>query len=217
MRRLILLSLAAVAFPLAAPRVLAGQGVGVGVRAGTVGVGMDVGVSILPPLTFRVGVGSFPFEYNREVEGIDYRASAPGVNALVGADLNLLGPLRLTGGVLYRSKPFEGRARVEAGDEVGDYTVPQDGHIDAVLRMRRVSPYLGIGFGRLTGGTGLYVDLAVAHSGDPDLTLRGSDNLEATPGFQENLERERERALDEFPSPVLYPVVQVGFRIGVGW
>lgn len=209
--------LPALALPLALPASLSAQGVGVGVRAGTAGMGVDVGVTVLPPLTFRAGLGSIPYSYETTVEGIDYRASSPGVHAMVGADLNLLGPLRLTGGILYRSSPFEGRARVEAGTEVGDYTVPEEGTIDAELDLRTFSPYLGIGLGRLTGGFGVYLDLAVAHSGDPDLRMRGSDNLESAPGFQENLERERQRALDEIPSPVLFPLVQIGVRFGVGF
>jgi hypothetical protein len=207
----------ATALCVALPTTLSAQGVGVGVRAGTAGVGVDVGVTVLPPLTLRAGLGSFPYHYETTVDGIEYRVGSPGVHAMVGADLNLLGPLRLTGGLLYRSEPFEGRARVEAGTEVGDYTVPEDGTIDATLGLRRVSPFLGIGFGRLTAGFGLYADLAVAHSGDPDLRMRGSANLESTPGFQENLERERQRALDELPSPVLYPLLQVGVRFGVGF
>lgn len=211
------LCVALLAVALAAPASLAAQGVGVGVRAGSVGVGVDVGVTLLPPLTLRAGVGSFPFSYNTEVEGIRYRASAPGVNALVGGDMQVLGPFRIMGGVLYRSKPFHGRARLEAGDEVGDYRVPEDGHIDAELSFRRLSPYMGIGLGRLTRGFGMYLDVAVAHSGDPDLRFQGSGNLEASPGFSENLERERRQALEQVPRPVLYPVVQVGMRLGLGF
>jgi len=212
---LLALSLAVLLAGTAVPPPLSAQEVGVGLRVGSAGLGGDVGVSVGPRLTVRGGVGILPGEYTTTVEEIDYAVSAPGVNGLAGVDLHLAGPLRLTGGLLYRSRPFTGSAAIRAGTEVGEMTVPEDGRIEADFRFRTLSPYAGIGLGRLTGGVGLYLDLAVAMGGAPELTMRASDNLNAVPGFQENLERERRSVLDELPRQLLYPVVQVGVKIGL--
>lgn len=193
------------------------QGIGLGVRGGSAGLGADLGVALGPRLTMRGGLGFFPGEYTATMEEIDYTVSAPGVNGLTGVDLHLLGPFRLTGGVLYRSRPFAGLASIRAGTRVGEMTVPEDGRIEADLRFRSLSPFAGVGLGALTRGTGLYLDVAVAMSGAPDLTLRASDNLNALPGFEENLERERRNILDELPRRVLYPVVQLGVKAGIGF
>jgi hypothetical protein len=63
---------------------------------------------------------------------------------------------------------------------------------------------------------GVYLDVAVAFTGDPDLTLEASGPITQQPSFQAELEREQARAQEDLDSYYRYwPLLSFGVRFGV--
>jgi hypothetical protein len=209
---------AAVAGALAPAAAQVPGGLAVSVKAGTAGVGGEVAVPMSPRLALRGGLGWLPIEYHGTYAEQRYRIEPPGTYLTVGADLTLLGPLRLMGGFLRRSEPVRFDADLEGESRVGDQTYTAEGRLQGEVRSATTAPYLGLGLGRTVGsGLGVYLDLAVAFTGDPELDLDASGPITEAPGFQADLERERTRAQAELDAYYRYwPVISLGVRIGLG-
>lgn len=202
------------------------QGIGVGAKIGTLGYGVDAGLALNSRVTLRGGIAFSPEELpfaniipTDDVGGLDYTILVPTTTLQAGVDIKLLGPLKLMGGVIYRTEDLRARADVSGSYEIGTQTYTETGEILATLDQNEILPYAGIGFGTVSGsGIGLYVDLAIAYSGEADVVMTASENLEAIPGFTTELQREADEFQDELPSLAknLYPVLQVGVRFGLG-
>lgn len=199
-----------------APAAVSAQGIGVGAKVGTMGIGADVGLALNDAVVLRGGLGYFPIDYDLEADDITYGLSLPGINGMLGVDFHVLGPLKLMGGLFYKSDGLEGSASVSAGDEIGDLVLTESGTVTANLGLGTVSPYVGLGLGKLVGGFGFYLDVAVAFTGEPDLTLTASDNLNAIPDFTQELEQERQNFLEDVPDNIPYPIIQLGVKFGLG-
>lgn len=205
----------------AAPATLAAQNgpdFGVAVRGGTTGVGPEVSLRLTDRIALRSALGWLPYEYESSYDDTRYTVTPPGRYLSVTADLSIVGPLRLTGGLLHRSGPITFDADLEGGSQVGDGTYSSTGRLEGEVRSAETAPYLGLGLGRAAGpGFGLYVDLAVAFIGDPDLVLEASGPITENPGFESDLERERMRAEDDLDTYYRYwPIVSLGVRLPVG-
>lgn len=193
--------------------------VGLGLRVGTAGVAADVGVAVPGPFIVRAGVGtSLISAVESRVENIPYRVEFPSILAMAGVDLAVLGPLRLSGGVFWRSEGFSGEAEVDGSTQVGDEWYSGSGTFRVDLDgERRLAPYAGFGFsspGR--GGWGVYADVAVAFIGDPALALEAEGPITDAPGFQEQLELERRRAQDDIRDRSytrFWPILSLGMKV----
>lgn len=207
---------ASLAHPVALTAQAPGQ-VSVALKAGTVGVGGDVAFALTDRLTLRGGLGLLSIAYDGTFDDHDYRIEPPARYLTLGADLHLLGPLRLIGGLLHRSDPVRFESDLEGSVEIGDQTYTSEGSLNGEVESADLAPYLGLGLGRSVGrGLGIYLDVAVAFTGDPDLTLEASGPITQQPGFQAELERERARAEEDLDSYYRHwPVLSFGVRLGV--
>ena len=201
-----------------APAGLAAQGLSVGAKIGTVGVGGEAALGLTPNLTIRGGIGFMPFDFESDIEDIDYSVEPPGMFMTAGVDLKLVGPLRLMGGFLYRSEGIAFAADVSGSTEVGDETFTSNGTLEGLVDSSTLSPYLGIGIGHAPGsGVGVFLDMAVAFTGDPTLELSATGPISQEPGFAAELERERSRAEEDLGQYYRYwPILSFGIRFGIG-
>jgi hypothetical protein len=209
-----------------APAGLAAQGLGVAAKIGTLGYGVDAGLALSGPLVLRAGVAFSPEELpfanllpTDDIGGFDYDILVPTTTFMAGVDLHVLGPLKLMGGVIYRTEDLALRSDVSGTYDIGGDTYSTDGQIQFTLDQSEILPYVGIGFGKLVGnGIGIYADIAVAYSNEADIVASASDNLLAIPGFQASLQNEVDDFTTDLPSAVeqFYPVVQIGLRFGLG-
>lgn len=119
-------------------------------------------------LTLRADISTIG-NWDRDVtkDGLDYKGSAKLNRAALLADYHVNPSFRLTGGVTYNDMrvDLDTQGRNELVD-IGDTTVlltPAD-RVEAEVRFPRVTPYIGIGFGRHTGAPGWSVvaDLGVS-------------------------------------------------------
>jgi hypothetical protein len=185
----------------------AAHGAGIGVRAGTTGVGADVAWGLAPTLSARVGYSAL--KWNQDVEtssGIEYDGKLKLSNVNTFVDFHPLGPVfRITGGFLFNDNKYDVRAARSGGTLSG-----------TVEAGRSTAPYLGIGWGNVSGaGVNFYADIGVVFMGSPKATLRAiCSPSPACTALQNEAAAEQRRLEDELKDFKHYPVLNLGLTIG---
>ena len=206
-----------------APLPVAGQGFGLGAHAGLNGFGADAGVGLNSRVVLRGGVSVVPDDYfltnllPADVSGVDYEVRLPQRTLRLGLDLHILGPLRLMGGVIHRNQDLIAEAMVTQSIDIGGTTYTQSGMVQATLDQSSLMPFGGIGFGNLSSGFGLYMDIGVAYSSEAAVVMSASGELATAPGIDDSLQQEADEFLSDAP-PILkhlYPLVQIGLKFGL--
>ena len=211
-----------VAASLLVPAGLVGQGLGIGAHAGTNGFGVDVGLGT-SRVVIRAGASIVPESYfltdliPSDISGVAYEVALPKRTMRAGLDLHILGPLKLTGGVMHRSDDLVARAAVVQTIDLGGTTFTQSGSVEARLEQSPLVPYVGIGLGNLSSGFGLYLDIGVSYSSESTVVMSAFGDLASAPGINEALQREADQFLADAPDLMtqLYPTVQIGLKFGL--
>lgn len=186
---------------------------GVGVKAGTLGIGLEARWD--PPIPWfdlRVGLNQYDFDDDGGYSGINYDATLVLDNYYLTGNFKIpLSPFRFTLGAFSN------------GNEMQMSSVdPLDGSwgnaagLTSVTSFSSTSPYAGVGFDfEVFGKAGLNLDFGVLWQGDPNVTLdiTNFDNL--SPAEQAliapRLEQERLEIEDDFSDLKAWPVVSLGF------
>jgi len=200
------------------PGALAAQGVGLGARAGTLGLGGEVAIEVTPSLVVRGGLGIVPFEPSMTFSDVDVSLKLPTVYN-VGVDLYLNGAVRVGGGILFRSGDPELKGEFNTSQDIGGTTfTPQElGTLTGVLDAKNRAPYVLLGFGRHTAeGTGLFLDLGIVVTGEPDVRLSASGGtLSDDPSTVDALRLEAADFEDDMRSYLkIWPILSLGIRFG---
>ena len=184
------------------------QAAGVGLRAGTTGVGVDVAWGIAPTLSARVGYSALKWSHDVETSTVDYdgKLKLSNVNGMI--DFHPLGPLfRLTGGVILNDNKYDVRDTNLGGRLSG-----------SVEAGRSAAPYLGIGWGTVAGaGINFYADIGIMFMGSPKASL-AADCASLSAGdcasLRSRVATEEQRLEDELKRLKYYPVFNLGLTIG---
>jgi hypothetical protein len=210
----------AAAVSASAPARAAAQTAGIGIRAGTLGLGADIAVALTERVVARGGIGVSPIDPDATFSEIDVTAELPTwYNA--GLDFYLNGAVRLGAGVLLKPSDPTLRGVFTQDQEIGGQTfTPQEiGTLIGVINSRGPAPYVLIGFGKhTTPGTGLYVDFGVALMGEPqfELDARGGTLNSQSGAFRDALDREAQEFEDDAAAYLrFWPILNLGLRIGV--
>ncbi len=191
---------------------------GIAIHVGTLGVGADIATSFGPRIGLRSGFNFFPTDIDATVSDVPYQIDLASPTFTAMLDLYLLGPLRLSGGVVYTTDDI-----VLAGEITGTvdingtmYSPAEAGILTGTILTKELSPYAGIGLGNPARSRfGFFLDLGVAFHGTPGFTLTavgGSANT--LPQFQSDLAAEAQSIQDDLVNITVYPVVTIGFSIG---
>jgi len=170
-------SAALVALALAAiPQSLAAQPLGVGVRGGTWGVGAESALDVSAALVLRGGIGYHVFEPEVEMAAVDWALELRGPWYNVGLDAYLNPAMRVGAGVLFKPRDPHIAASLDGPVSVGgrDFTADELGSLIGRVDSGTRRPYLLVGFGRHTRGSGLFLDLGVLWFGDPEVLLESN-------------------------------------------
>ena len=74
-----------------------------------------------------------------------------------------------------------------------------------------------IGFGKIaSSGIGLYLDVGAAFVGEYDLTVTSTGTFKDLPAFKTDLDEQRAKWEDDINKYKIYPMVNLGLRIGFG-
>ncbi len=194
---------------------------GIGVKAGTLGIGVEGRWSPLPWVDVRVGVNSYDYDDDGVQAGIDYNATLALDSVYATGNFRFpLSPLRLTAGAFSNGNEFLMQSR-ESGNSAFDiggstFNAADVGVLQGVTSFDSTAPYLGIGFDfEVFGKVGLNLDLGVLWQGDPDVTLDATGLASAPPAVQAELaaalEAERLELEDELDDFKAWPVISLGF------
>jgi hypothetical protein len=186
----------------------AAQAAGIGVRAGTTGIGADVAFGILPTLSARVGYSALKWGHDVETSNVDYdgRLELSNLNGMI--DFHPLGPIfRITGGVILNENKYDVRGERFGGSIRG-----------TVEPGRSAAPYLGIGWGTVAGtGINFYADLGVMFMGSPKARLSancGGLSAGTCASLQNEVAAEEARLEDELKRFKYFPVLNIGLTVG---
>lgn len=205
------------------------QDIGIGLRAGTTGVGAEIGLGLTGKINVRGHFSTFSYGYTETTTDSDPNLTVDG-DAGLGAmmaflDLHPFGnSFRLTGGIGKNNFDVSATGRaIDAvcfGDLVGatcdgkSFSADKLGSLTgSVTYASSMHPYMGIGFGSLGNGDSFVTflfDLGVFYTGAPEIDLE-NDGL-----FRPTTEPENLQVLnDGFESFTWYPVLSIGigFRL----
>jgi hypothetical protein len=210
-----ILSAALVIFP-----AVAAADTSIGVRAGTLGLGVELSYPISQSFGLRVNVDSYKYSRSFNQQEIDYDGKAT---------------LR-TGSLLFDWYPFANNFRISAGpmyngNKVGltgkptggtftindvTYQASDVGSLDGQVTFKKYVPYAGIGYGRPIGtGFSLTFDLGVVFQGTPQAALSAtcgptSVNTPLCTQLQNDVAAQQAEANDKLKNYRYYPVLAVG-------
>ena len=201
------------------PRSASAQ-VGVGVRVGTLGLGADVAFAMSPNVQLRGGVGIQPVNPTFTISDIQYTVNLPSSFINVGLDLFPTGGgFRVGGGVLYKPDDTSIGGTLSGAVDIGGRSYPGSdvGTLIGAVSSKSMAPYVMIGFGKhASRGIGLFLDVGAAFVGEQTLTLTANGLVASGAQFKADLESQRMDTEDSLNKLKIYPMVNLGLRIGVG-
>jgi hypothetical protein len=196
---------------------------GVGVRAGTTGIGADVAVEVLPTLSARVGYSYLSFSTSVDSSEVEYDAKPKLSNGNLFLDWSPLGPFRITGGLILNDNKVDVTGVPTGGTFTLNgvvYPAAAIGSLSGTVKSgKSAAPYLGIGYGNVSGaGVNFYFDLGVMFQGNPKATLTATCGP-ALPAaqcsqLQSNAAAEAIDLQDSIKNFKYFPVASFGVTIG---
>ncbi len=199
----------------------ANSDVGVGFKAGTLGIGVEGRWSPLPWLDVRLGGNRYDYDGSDSYAGIEYDAVFAMDNYYLTGNFRFpLSPFRVTAGAFANnnelqmtSKDSEGIDFVFAGQ---NYSSSDFGALQSTTTFDERSPYLGVGYDfEIFGKVGLNLDFGVLWQGEPavDLAFTGLDSVPVDLQGQllDALELERQELEDDVSDYKAWPVISLGF------
>jgi hypothetical protein len=191
----------------------AAHATGIGLRAGTTGVGADFGWAVAPTLGGRVGLSGMTWNTHVDTSEVRYDAKAKLLNLNLFLDWSPAGPFRISGGFI----PNKNKIDLTGEPNSGSSAFPPGSSLNGTVKPdRSFAPYLGVGYGNVwTKGVNFYFDLGVMFQGSPkvDLTLNCAPSAACTAG-QGRVEAERQRIQDKVDRYKYFPVANIGVTIG---
>jgi hypothetical protein len=194
------------------------QAAGVGLRAGTTGVGGDVGWNLAPMLDARVGYSALSFGHTLNSTDVRYDAKLRLSNLNTFVDFSpFIGPFRFTGGLIANNNKYD-LAGTGTSYRINGrtYSASEVGLSGTVKSGRSIAPYLGIGYGNVARlGVNFYFDVGIMFMGSPKASLVASCGGSANCAqLRSDLNAEQARLQDDLNRFKYYPVANIGLTIG---
>jgi hypothetical protein len=196
---------------------------GVGIRAGTTGLGGDIGFDLVPTLSARVGYSYLNYSTDIDVTDVNYDSKLKLSNASFLLDWSPLGPFRITAGIIANDNKIDVTGTPSGGTfTINGVTYPAAavGSLTGQIKTgNSAAPYLGIGYGNVAGaGVNFYFDLGVMFQGSPKATLTGTCGTGLPPALcaqlQSDVAAEAVRLQEDVNRFKYYPVANIGVTIG---
>ncbi|NTU58851.1 MAG: hypothetical protein HGB00_08055 [Chlorobiaceae bacterium] len=209
---------AAALFLCATPSAFAGTGdVAIGIKGGTLGIGGEVTMNLVPNLNIRSGYNAFNYSGNASKSDIDYDYELKLQTIPVLVDLYPFSDsgFRISSGILVNNNEVTATAKPQSSYKIGDlsYNPAQLGILTGKIDFNNVAPYAGIGWGNAVGknsSLSLTCDLGVMFQGTPKVSLLASGPIASDPTFQSELAKEVTKVKDSTDNINYYPVISIG-------
>ncbi len=206
---------------------------GIGLRASSLGVGIEAATAVTRKSNFRAGFNAFSYTYDLDKDGINYAATLSLRSVELHYDQYLFGGFHVSPGVLiWDDNHASATASAPGGTsfDLGDTqyfsspTNPMSGN--GTLRFaHKVAPELLIGFGNLLPRSrhfAINFEFGVAYQGTPTVNLNLSGNacatatgvgcqpIATTPSIQSNLVSEQNKINHDIRNAKFWPIVALG-------
>jgi hypothetical protein len=187
----------------------------VGARAGTGGLGAEVGVRIIPTIVVR-GIGQgYSFDYKETISGIAYSGTAD--LGSFGAQVDFRPPLipfYATAGIFANNNKFDFSATPTGTVNVGTttYQSSQVGTLTSKATFDDVAYFGGFGLKLGLGPIEAALEGGIYYQGDPNVVFAASGPLASNPAFQADLEREKAKIVDKLDNAKYWPMITLQAR-----
>ncbi len=189
--------------------------VGMGVKGGTLGGGMEITTGLTESINARVGFNTYSYSTSGTESDIDYDVDFNLQTTSAILDWHpFKGTFRLSAGYVFNNNTIEMTGKPTNGIdyEIGgtEYSLDSlDGEVEFTS-----GAYVGMGWGNAGRGKGFGMNFEIGafYQGSPDLTLtaKGSSSVVDDPDFKRDLAREEADAQDDIAEYEWYPVISLG-------
>jgi hypothetical protein len=194
------------------------EGIALGLKAGSLGAGLDLTVGLAPVINLRVGVQGFSFSRTFTEQDVSYDGKADLRSAWLLLDVHPAGKgTRVSVGAVFSGNKVTGTSPTTGTITINGvtYQIANVGTIDGEAKANGVCPYLGLGWGnavRPGSQVRFAFDVGVLYQGAPKVSLTAHPVNPAIvpPTFFADLEKERQKAEDDASKYKFYPVVNLG-------
>lgn len=199
---------AAVALPVSA----GAEGFALGVRASTLGAGIEGTIGLSERINLRLGANSYTYSFDDTYDDVRYDADLELKSAALILDWHpFAGAFRLSAGMLSNKNAVTLEAEPTAPVTIGGqtYTPSQVGRLDGEVDFKKSAPYVGLGWGNAVAknkGFGLSFEIGAVFQGSPDVELSSTNPAVS----QADLDREEQEIEDDLKNFKVYPVVSFG-------
>lgn len=188
----------------------AAEGTALGIKASTLGIGLELTQSLAPHANLRVGVNGYSYDFTDTEAGIRYKFELDLRTGALLLDWHPFGgTFRVTAGGFYNKNELS--ARASGTLDIGNSTYT-NATADASVTFKKGAPYLGIGWGNPVARNkrfGFGVELGVLFQGSPDVELSATAN--GTPVNPADVDREEAQLESELADYDKYYVIGLTF------
>ena len=192
------------------------QEVAVGVKTGTLGMGIEVITPLKTDLNGRLGFNYFSLNDSQDLTDIDYDIDITLLTFSALLDWHPFGnSFRLSGGAFYNGNNADVKSKAAGSVDIGNQTFfigPAD-QVSGEVDFRKFAPYLGFGWGNNLGDQkkiAISLDFGLMFQGSGNVDLQANGLLASAPGIDAALANEESEAEDEFDAFNYYPVISLG-------
>ena len=189
----------------------AADGFGLGVKAGTLGFGVEGTFGLSESVNLRAGVNSYSVTGDETASDIRYDGKLELRTLALLLDWHpFAGTFRLTAGLMKNDNALRLTATPTASQTIGGtpYTPAQIGTLSGDVTFKSTAPYAGIGWGNAArrGRFGGVFEIGAMFQGKPKVSLRASGGLVS----QADLNSEAQLAEADLDDFKIYPVISLG-------
>ncbi len=189
-----------------------------GVRAGTLGGGVELSHAFSQRTGVRLDIDGYNRTQSSTQDNIQYDMKLKlQTGSLLGDWYPFAGNFRISAGAMFNGNKFTLKGQPTGGSYTINgvtYTAAQVGSLDATVDFNKGAPYFGIGYGRpINSGLSLIFDLGVMFQGSPHSNITATCGA-ATPtqcaALQSDAAAEQSKLDDSLHNFKYYPVVSLG-------
>lgn len=195
------------------------MGLGLGVKAGTLGFGAEITKSFTETLNGRVGFNSYKFTTSGKEGDVDYDIDMKWQSTALLLDWHPGGgSFRLTAGYMLNGNKLEMKAKPAVSYTVGDttYSASDIADLSGTVDFSD-GPYIGLGWGNSARkGFGFSFELGAVYQDAPNVKLVGNCTAGSPvcDDFYTELAKEQQKAKDSLDSFKWYPQIAIGISYG---
>ncbi len=195
----------------------AGDRLGIGIKGGTYGVGLDLTGRIVDWFSLRGTVNAVNASRSYSETDVDYDADVKLGGYGVIADFHpLKNNFRISAGFLRNRNAIDLIAVPTSDVTIGGNTYPPAlvGELDGSIRFKKNTPYIGVGYGNAAKSghrVRFLLDVGVVHQGSGQATVTSSSGLVAP----SDLRAEEAKIEDQIKNYKLWPVIALGISIRI--